>query len=97
MAVARSCQIAIIRVPEFFAFKKPHLVSESGQATHETTIGGRVTVAPRRGDRQSENYDAQMSRHKFIRPPASVCVRPTLVRRATAPTAPRDARRYARP
>src|SRR5204863_10100482 len=56
-AVRRIGQVAVACVPLGIALEEQDVVSAQRERAHERTVGGRVTVPPRRSNRQSEDDD----------------------------------------
>src|SRR5947207_12726301 len=53
--------IAVGPVPRRVAFQEQHIVTALRKGPHEAAVGGRVAIAPGRGNRQTENDDAKPS------------------------------------
>ena len=62
LRVGKTLQVAIVTIPRQIALEKQHVVSARRELTQQRAVRGRMTVAPRGGDRKAENDELHGSK-----------------------------------
>src|SRR5690606_30441021 len=58
-AIGRLGKVAVFRVPGLLPLEEGHLMAACRQRLHKGAIGGRMSIAPGRGNGKSEDDDLQ--------------------------------------